>query len=336
MKAALRRITEGKDLTRDEAAKVMEILLSGEATQAQIGALLTAMRMKGETLEELIGFVSVLARKAEHISPKVDKYIDIVGTGGDGMSTFNISTTSAFVIAGAGVAVAKHGNRAISSKSGAGDVLEALGVNIAAEPAVVQKCVEDCGIGFMFAQKFNPSMRFVGQARQEMGIRTAFNILGPLANPSQAKYMIIGVYDPKLTEVIANVMLQLGIQRGMIVSDDNGMDEISMTADTRVSEIKNGEVITYKITPEQFGFQRAFPADVAGGTGAENAEITKNILRGEKGPKRDCVLLNAGSALYVTGAAKSIEEGIRLAAESIDSGKAMQVLTKLQAESNNA
>lgn len=334
MKNAIKALTEGKNLSIDDSKRVMNILLSGDATQAQIAAFLTALRMKGETLDEIVGLASVLSDKAVHISPKVDKYIDFVGTGGDGTNTFNISTTSAFVVAGAGVSVAKHGNRAISSKSGAGDVLEALGVNIAAEPEQVQKCVEEIGLGFMFAQIFNPTMKYVGQARKEMGIRTVFNILGPLANPSGAKCQVIGVYDPKLTEVIAKAMLILGVDRAMVVSAMNGMDEVSTAEDTVVSEIKDGQVSTYTITPEQFGMRRVDVIELVGGTDKENAKITMDILAGVKGPKRDIIVLNAGCALYTADKASSIEEGIKLAKESIDSGNAMEVLKKLIEFSN--
>jgi len=334
MKSAIKALTEGKNLSIDESKRVMNILLSGEATQAQIGAFLTALRMKGETLDEIVGLASVLSEKAIHISPKVDKYIDFVGTGGDGTNTFNISTTSAIVVAGAGVSVAKHGNRAISSKSGAGDVLEALGVNITTKPEEVQKCVEEVGLGFMFAQIFNPTMKHVGQARSEMGIRTVFNILGPLANPSGAKCQVIGVYDPKLTEVIAKAMLIMGVERAMVVSAKNGMDEVSTAEDTVVSEIKDGQVSTYIITPEQFGMRRVDVIELVGGTSKENSKITIDILSGLKGPKKDIVILNAACALYTADKASSIEEGIKLAQESIHSGKAMEVLKKLIEFSN--
>lgn len=334
MKAAIEAVVSGKDLTEEEAKRVMNIMLSGEATQAQIGSLLTALRMKGETIDELTGFASVLKEKADTISPKSENYVDFVGTGGDRTFTFNISTTGAFVAAGAGVHIAKHGNRSISSKSGAGDVLEALGVNITAEPAVVEKCVDEAGIGFMFAQSFNKSMRFVGQARNDMGIRTVFNILGPLANPSRAKEMLVGVYDPEITEKIAVVMSRLGVERAFVVSGKNHMDEFTTTADTVVSEIKDGKVTTYEVTPEEFGFTRVSLEELQGGDGAANAEITKQILQGEKGPKRDIVLLNAGAAIYIAGKADSIAAGIKMAEESIDSGKAAKVLENLIALSN--
>lgn len=335
MKQAIEQVVLGKDLSREEAERAMGILLSGEATQAQIGSFLTALRMKGETVEELTGFAAVLRDKADTISPNVEKYIDFVGTGGDCTYSFNISTTSSFVVAAAGLPVAKHGNRSISSKSGAGDVLEALGVNIQAEPEKVQKCVEEVGIGFMFAQLFNKSMKYVGQARKDLGIRTVFNILGPLANPSRAKYMLVGVYDPMLTENIAKVMASLGVERALVVSGLDNMDEITLTDATVVSEIKDGQVSTYEITPEQFGLSRASLEDFRGGDGAENAEITKRILKGEeKGPKRDIVLLNAGAALYIGGMVSDISEGIKLAAETIDSGKAYAKVEELVKASN--
>lgn len=335
MKQAIEQVVAGKDLSREESERAMGILLRGEATQAQIGSFLTALRMKGETVEELTGFAAVLRDKADTISPNVEKYIDFVGTGGDCTYSFNISTTSSFVVAAAGLPVAKHGNRSISSKSGAGDVLEALGVNIQADPDKVQQCVEQVGIGFMFAQLFNKSMKYVGQARKELGIRTVFNILGPLANPSRAKYMLVGVYDPMLTENIAKVMASLGVERALVVSGLDNMDEITLTNATVVSEIKDGQVSTYEITPEQFGLSRASLEDFRGGDVAKNAEITTQILKGEeKGPKRDIVLLNAGAALYIGGMVSDIKEGVKLAAETIDSGKAYAKVEELVKASN--
>lgn len=335
MKKAIEQVVAGKDLTREEAQRAMGILLSGEATQAQIGSFLTALRMKGETVEELTGFAAVLRDKADTISPQVEKYIDFVGTGGDCTYSFNISTTSSFVVAAAGLPVAKHGNRSISSQSGAGDVLEALGVNIQAEPEKVQKCVEEVGIGFMFAQLFNKSMKYVGQARKELGIRTVFNILGPLSNPSRAKYMLVGVYDPMLTENIAKVLASLGVERALVVSGLDNMDEITLTTATVVSEIRDGQVSTYEITPEQFGLSRAGLEELRGGEGTENAQITRRILKGEeKGAKRDIVLLNAGAALYVGGLVPDIRAGIDLATETIDSGKAYAKVEELVKASN--
>lgn len=334
MQTAIEMVAEGKNLTEEEAKRAMELMLDGKATQAQIASFLTALRMKGETVDELTGFASVLKEKADTISPKCKDYVDFVGTGGDRTFTFNISTTSAFVAAGAGVHIAKHGNRSISSKSGAGDVLEALGVNILAEPTVVEKCVDEAGIGFMFAPSFNKSMRFVGQARKEMGIRTVFNMLGPLANPSRAKGMLVGVYAPEITEKMAVVMSRLGVERAFVISGKDHMDEFTTTNATVVSEIKDGRVTTYEVTPEEFGFARVPLEDLKGGDGVQNAEITKRILSGEKSSKRDITILNAGAAIYIAGHADSIQEGIRLAEESIDSGKAAAVLFELVKLSN--
>ena len=335
MKEAIAKVAEGLDLTEAEAKRVMDIMLSGEATQAQIASFLSLERVKGETLDELSGFAAVLRDKADTITPDVDNYVDLVGTGGDRTFTFNVSTTAAFVVAAAGLPVAKHGNRSISSKSGAGDVLEALGVNIMAEPALVEECVEEAGIGFMFAPLFNKSMKHVGQARNEMGIRTVFNILGPLANPSRAKHMVVGVYSPDLTEKIATAMSRLGVERALVVSGEDNMDEITLTGETTVSEIDGRKVDTYRITPEQYGLRRVSLEELRGGDGAENAKITKAILKGEEtGPKRDIVLLNAGATLYIGGLAQSIADGIKLAQETIDSGAAIVALEKLVEVSN--
>ena len=335
MKEYIAKVAEGENLTEEEAKGAMDVMLRGDATQAQIAAFLALERVKGETLDELAGFAAVLRDKAETITPKVDNYIDLVGTGGDRTFTFNVSTTSALVVAAAGLPVAKHGNRSISSESGAGDVLEALGVNIMADPKKVEECVEKTGIGFMFAQLFNKSMRYVGQARSEMGIRTVFNILGPLANPSRAKNMVVGVYSPSLTEKVATAMSRLGMERAYVVSGEDNMDEITLTGATTVSEIRDGAVTTFTITPEQFGYTRCSKDDLVGGTPAENAEITKAILKGEeKGPKRQAVCLNAGAALYIAGKAETMEAGVRMAEELIDSGAALKKLEEFIQESN--
>ncbi len=335
MKEILSKLVEGKDLTREEAMQAQEMILTGEATLAQIACFLTALRMKGETLDEITGLAAVLRDKANTISPKVDTYVDLVGTGGDSTFSFNISTTAAFVVAGAGVPVAKHGNRSISSKSGAGDVLEALGVNISADPEVVEKCVEEVGIGFMFAPHFNPAMKYVGPVRKELGIRTVFNILGPLSNPSRAKAMVVGVYSPKLTEIIAGTLKNLGVERAFVVSGQDNMDEFTLTGSSTVSEIKDGDISTYTVTPEQFGFESCEMKELQGGDGAVNASITRDILSGkEKGPKRDIVLLNAGATLYIGGKAESVEEGIKLAAASIDSGAALKTLEAMVKATN--
>jgi anthranilate phosphoribosyltransferase len=335
MKEILSKLVAGNDLTKEEAMQAQEMILTGQATPAQIACFLTALRMKGETLDEITGLAAVLRDKANTISPKCENYVDLVGTGGDCTYSFNISTTSAFVVAAAGLPVAKHGNRSISSKSGAGDVLEALGVNISADPAVVEKCVEEVGIGFMFAPHFNPAMKYVGPVRGELGVRTVFNILGPLSNPSRAKSMVVGVYSPDLTEVIAGTMMNLGVERGFVVSGHDNMDEFTLTGPSTVSEIKDGAISTYTVTPEQFGFQSCDLAELQGGDGKVNAQITRDILNGkERGSKRDIVLLNAGATLYIGGLADSIEAGISLAAETIDSGKATKTLEAMVAATN--
>ena len=335
LKGILAKLSEGKDLTKDEAMYTQDMILTGQATEAQIACILTALKMKGETLDEITGFAAVLRDKANTISPDVDNYVDLVGTGGDCTYSFNISTTSAFVVAASGLPVAKHGNRSISSKSGAGDVLEALGVNIAADPDVVKKCVEEAGIGFMFAPHFNPAMKYVGKVRKDLGFRTIFNILGPLSNPSRAKAMVVGVYTSKLTDVIAKAMMNIGVERAFVVSGCDNMDEITLTGGTTISEIKDGRVNTFTVTPEQFGFKRCGLDELQGGDGTVNAGITKDILSGkEKGAKRDIVLLNAGATLYVGGMADTIQAGIRLAQETIDSGKALKTLEALVNASN--
>ena len=335
MKEILAKLVAGNDLSVEEAKKAQEIILTGQATEAQIAAFLTALRMKGETIDEITGLASVLRDKANTIAPKVDKHVDLVGTGGDCTYSFNISTTSAFVVAAAGLPVAKHGNRSISSKSGAGDVLEALGVNISADPDVVSRCVETVGIGFMFAPHFNPAMKYVGKVRKELGFRTVFNTLGPLSNPSRAKAMVVGVYDKNLTETIANAMMNMGVERALVVSGNDDMDEITLTGATTISEIKDNTVNTYTVTPEQFGFETVELKELQGGDGKVNAQITKDILSGkEKGAKRNIVLLNAGATLYAGGMCSSIKEGIKLAEKTIDSGKAASIIDALVEASN--
>ena len=290
--------------------------------------------MKGETIEEITACAAGMRKHCVRLLHDQD-VLEIVGTGGDHSNSFNISTTSSLVISAAGVPVAKHGNRSISSKSGAGDVLEELGVHIMMEPEKVEACVDEVGIGFMFAQTFNKSMRFVGQARSEMGIRTVFNILGPLSNPAGANMQLMGVFDQSLVEPLAQVMAKLGVTKGMVVFGQDKLDEISMSAPTSVCEIKDGWFQSYEITPEQFGYTRCSKDDLVGGTPAENAEITKAILKGEeKGPKRQAVCLNAGAALYIAGKAETMEAGVRMAKELIDSGAALKKLEEFIQESN--
>ena len=326
-------VSEGKDLTPAEAEDAMDIIMSGGATDAQIAGFLAFLRAKGETTDEITGFARIMRKKAS-IVPTSKSAVDIVGTGGDLAGSFNISTTSSFVIAGTGLNVAKHGNRSVSSKSGAADVLESLGVKISLSPAQASACIQNVGISFLFAQSFHSSMRFVGKALREMGVRTVFNILGPLANPALSDYILLGVYDPALLETMATVLMNLGVKSAMIVYGD-GLDEVSVSGETKVCELRGKKIIKYSITPEEFGLKRYPKEDIVGGTPAENAQITLNILSGkEHGAKRDIVLLNSACAIYCTGAASSIEEGLEMARDSIDSGKALAKLEKLKEFSN--
>lgn len=329
LKKAIATVVKGDNLSRQEAARAMNIILSGEATPAQEAAFLTALRIKSETIDEIIGCAEVLAQKAEHIKPKNGNYIDFVGTGGDGTNTFNISTTSAFVTAAAGVHVAKHGNRAVSSKSGSADVLEELGINIMLSPEKVERCVDEVGIGFMFAQTFNKSMKYVSPVRKELGIRTIFNILGPLSNPSGAKAQVIGVFSSALVEPYAQAMRVLGVERALVVHGMDGMDEITTTANTVISEIKEGHIINYELDPEKYGFEKPMLEQLTGGDAKQNALITLDILSGVKGARRDIVLLNSGAAIYVGGGADNIEDGILKAQKALDSGVAMDKLHEL-------
>lgn len=329
----IRIVSEEKDLTPAEAEDAMDIIMSGGATDAQIAGFLAFLRAKGETTDEITGFARIMRKKAS-IVPTSKSAVDIVGTGGDLAGSFNISTTSSFVIAGTGLNVAKHGNRSVSSKSGAADVLESLGVKISLSPAQASACIQNVGISFLFAQSFHSSMRFVGKARREMGVRTVFNILGPLANPALSDYILLGVYDPALLETMATVLMNLGVKSAMIVYGD-GLDEVSVSGETKVCELRGKKIIKYSITPEEFGLKRYPKEDIVGGTPAENAQITLNILSGkEHGAKRDIVLLNSACAIYCTGAASSIEEGLEMARDSIDSGKALAKLEKLKEFSN--
>lgn len=329
----IKAVSEGSDLSLEEAEDAMNIIMSGEATDAQIAGFLALLRIKGETAEEITGFAKIMRQKAS-IVPTSKAAVDIVGTGGDLAGSFNISTTASFVIAGTGLNVAKHGNRSVSSKSGAADVLEALGVKIALSPIQASACIQNVGISFLFAQSFHSSMRFVGKARREMGIRTVFNILGPLANPALSEYILLGVYDESLLEKMSIVLMNLGVKSAMIVCGD-GLDEVSVSGETKVCELRDRKLIKYTITPEEFGINRYPKEDILGGTPEENARITLDILSGrEQGAKRDIVVLNAACAIYCTGAAASINDGIKMARESIDSGSALSKLEKLKAFSN--
>lgn len=334
MKQILAQVINQKNLTFDEAKQAMDYIMDGGATEAQTAAFLIALRMKGETVDEISGLAEVMRNKATNFIPNIQNYVDAVGTGGDGVNTFNISTTAAFVTVGAGVPMAKHGNRAISSRSGSADVMEALGINIMLEAEDVKKCVEQIGIGFMFARVFHKKMSQVSKVRNDLAQRTVFNILGPLSNPSNAKRQMIGVFDGNLTEELARVMQKLGVVHGMVVHGNDGLDEITVTSETKISEIKDGKVLTYSIAPEQFGLPRATLSEIQGGPAEENAKILLAILTGEKGAKRDIVLLNAAAAIYVGGKAESLEQGLFMAEKSIDSGAAMKVLEKFRTYTN--
>lgn len=317
-------------LEEGEAEEAMTLIMNGEATPAQIAALITALRLKGETVEEITGFARAMRAKGKKIRAK-RRLMDIVGTGGDCRFTFNISTTTAFVVAGAGLPVAKHGNRSVSSKCGSADVLEALGVKVTLAPEQVERCLEEVGICFLFAPVFHEAMKYASGPRREIGIRTVFNLLGPLTNPAGAQIQLVGVYEPELTAVIARVLRSLGVERAMVVHGEDGLDEITNTGRTRVSELVGGEIRTYCLTPEDLGLRRGKLADICGGTAEENARITKDVLTGRPGPCRDVVLMNAAAALMVGGKAKDLQEGLRLAAEVIDSGAALRKLEELLA-----
>ena len=323
---AIYQLINGKDLTFEQAEQVMEEMMNGEATQAQMGGFLVALRQQGETIDEITAFAQVMREKGIKIEPKRD-VIDIVGTGGDEAGTFNISTTSAFVVAAGGVPVAKHGNRSVSSKSGAADVLERLGANLSLTGEQNEKILAACDVCFLFAPVYHSSMKYAAPARKELGVRTVFNILGPLSNPAAATMQLLGVYDKKLAEPLARVLSNLGVVRGVVVCGEDGLDEITLTGETSVYEIREGEIRSYTITPEQFGLRRCALEELVGGDPGENASITKDVLTGkETGPKRDIVLMNAGMSLYLGKDGISVQDGIRQAAELIDSGRAYRKL----------
>ena len=334
LKKYISKIIDGNDLTEDEAYQAMNCIMSDKATDSQIASLITALRMKGETIEEITGFARVMREKAKAVKLDVPA-IDIVGTGGDMANTFNISTTSAFVMAGAGLNVAKHGNRGVSSKSGAADILEELGVRISMSPSEAASCMEKCGVCFLFAQSFHGSMRYASAPRREIGVRSVFNLLGPLANPAMTDYILLGVYDENLMESMANVLVNLGIKRAMLVHGNDGLDEISVSDKTTVYEIRDGEIKKYEIDPRDYNIKLYDKSEVVGGTPKDNSKITLDILNGFKGATRDIVLMNAGCALYVGNKAKSIAEGIEMAKNSIDSGEALKKLNELIKFSNS-
>lgn len=334
IKEAIIKLSKKQDLAYAEAEAVMDEIMSGQATPVQMSAYLTALALKGETIDEITASAAGMRAHCIKLLHNLD-VLEIVGTGGDGSNSFNISTTSFLVIAAGGVPVAKHGNRAASSKSGAADVLETLGVKITLTPERSAEILKKINICFLFAQNYHIAMKYVAPIRKELGIRTVFNILGPLSNPAGANMELMGVYDQSLVEPLAQVMANLGVNRGMVVYGQDSLDEISMCAPTSVCEIRDGKFTSYEITPEQFGYERCEKGALTGGTPAENAEITKAILKGEeKGPKRQAVCLNAGAALYIAGKAASIEEGVKLAESLIDSGAALKKLEEFVEETN--
>lgn len=334
IKEAIIKLSKKQDLVYAEAEAVMDEIMSGQATPVQMSAYLTALALKGETIDEITASAAGMRAHCIKLLHNLD-VLEIVGTGGDGSNSFNISTTSSLVIAAGGVPVAKHGNRAASSKSGAADVLEALGVKIILTPERSAEILKKINICFLFAQNYHIAMKYVAPIRKELGIRTVFNILGPLSNPAGANMELMGVFNQSLVEPLAQVMANLGVNRGMVVYGQDSLDEISMCAPTSVCEIRDGKFTSYEITPEQFGYERCEKGALTGGTPAENAEITKAILKGEeKGPKRQAVCLNAGAALYIAGKATSIEEGVKLAESLIDNGAALKKLEEFVEETN--
>jgi anthranilate phosphoribosyltransferase len=328
--AAIGKLIEQQDLTEEEAAQVMRQIMEGGATPAQIAAFLIALRIKGETIEEITGCARVMREKATHIRAPYPNMIDTCGTGGDGSQTFNISTTAAFVVAGAGVPVAKHGNRAMSSRCGSADLLQALGVAIELSPERAEACLAEVGITFLFAPLFHSAMKYALGPRREIGVRTIFNILGPLTNPAGAKQQILGVSRKELTEPMARVLGKLGSTRALVVHGSDGLDEITTTGDTHITALDEGKISSYTIGPEQFGLRRTPLGAFAGGDAQENAAITLAVLEGKPGPQRDVVLLNAAAALTVAGTAADLTVGLQLAAHAIDSGAALEKLRRLQ------
>jgi len=334
LRTYLRKVAGGESLTEAEAAEAFETIMSGSATEAQIGALLMGMRVRGETVDEIAGAARVMRGKALKVRAPQGA-IDTCGTGGDAKGTHNISTCAAFVVAGAGVPVAKHGNRSISSRSGSADALAALGVNIECGPEAIARCIERAGLGFMFAPAHHAAMRHVGKVRTELGTRTIFNLLGPLANPANADYQIVGVFAEQWVEPIAHVLARLGVKRAWVVHGSDGLDELTTTGISQVAVLDGGKVSTFSISPRNAGLPEAKPDDLTGGDAAENAAHIRAVLGGNRGPFRDIVLLNAGAALLVAGKAKTLRDGVTLAAESIDSGKAKAVLEALIKQSHD-
>jgi len=348
LKQAIRKVADRLNLSEEEMEAAMEVIMSGQATPAQIGSFITALRLKGETIEEITGAARVMRRKAtrirvgnsmvnidrDEINLDMETIVDTCGTGGDGTNTFNVSTTTAFVVAGCGLRVAKHGNRSVSSLCGSADVIQGLGVNLDVSSDVVEKCLNQVGIGFLFAPALHSAMKYAIGPRQEIGIRTIFNILGPLTNPAGANVQVLGVYKKELTPVLAEVLNKLGSRSAFVVYGEGSLDEISIIGKTQVSELKNGQVATYSIKPEDFGLPRATLDDIRGGDAQKNAGIILSVLKGEPGAKRDIVLLNAAAALVAAGRAADFPDGIAQAAESIDSGRALEKLEGMKKITN--
>ena len=333
LKALIAKVASGAALTLEESAQAFDRMMSGEATPSQMGGLLMALRVRGETVDEITGAVTTMRAKMLGVKAPPDA-VDVVGTGGDASGSFNISTCAAFIVAGAGVPVAKHGNRALSSKSGAADVLAALGVRIDLAPDAISRCIREAGIGFMFAPAHHPAMKHVGPTRVELGTRTIFNLLGPLSNPAGVKRQMVGVFSRQWVEPIAHVLKNLGSERAIVVHGSDGLDEITTAGPTRVASFENGKVRTFDIAPEDFGFAKVRPEALRGGDARENAAALLDVLKGRKGPFRDVAILNAAAALLVAGRAHDLEGGILLAKKSVDSGEAEGRFDRLLAVSN--
>lgn len=335
MQTAIRKVTEGENLSSDEMQQAMRIIMTGEASDAQIGGFLIGLRMKGETVDEIAAAAKVMRELASGVKVSGDHVVDIVGTGGDGSNTFNISTASTFVVAAAGGTVAKHGNRSVSSKSGAADLLEAAGVRLDLNAEQVAQCIDKVGVGFMFAPMHHSAMKHAVGPRKEMGVRTIFNVLGPLTNPAGAPNQLLGVFSEALVEPLAQVLKQLGSNHVLVVRSEDGMDEISIGAPTCVAELKNGRIDTYTVQPEDFGLQRVDISALAVDDAAQSLKVVKSVLSGEAGPARDVVLLNAGAAIYAADLVESLADGIKRATEVIDNGEAMKKLKALVDVSNS-
>ena len=333
--SALNSVIDGNDLTENEMVSAMTDIMEGNVNDSQLAAFLTALHIKGETVAEIVGAARVMRAKAEKLNIKATPLVDTCGTGGDKADTFNISTASALVAAGAGVNIAKHGNRAVSSRSGSADVLKCLGVNLDASLPTVKRCVEKAGIGFLFAPLMHKAMKHAAGVRKELGFRTIFNLLGPLTNPANAQAQVLGVFDAKWIQPLAEVLGDLGCSHALVVHGVDGLDEITLTGDSHIAELKNGKVKSYKLDPDELGLEICFSDELKGGTPEENAKMIEGILNGEKGPKRDIVLLNSAAAIYVGGKAKSLQLAVQYAVESIDSGKAREKLNELCKISNS-